>query len=357
MKNTFSKKQITTAIAGFVNDENQHAITLHGSGAIYGLEQKFKALTGQPYALAVSNATMGLWAVFQALGIYDSDVITTPYTWGGSLAGLLLNRNRPLFLDIDKNSLTLNPECIIQHITPRTKAILAVDIYGNPCDGPALREIADAYDLYLIQDCAQSFGAFWENHHSGFWADAAVFSFTFGKDVFAGEGGLIVTRHEDIYEKLIWHTQHPYRQQRDIPHFPQNELAMNLRMHPLAAIWADATFEESINHIEVRRQKYSDIIDFLTKEKLSTTNFPDLNIFKPSFYKFTFEPSISIEGLEKVLNNNGIRCTIKKSPIHKLIYSQKSYQMFASKLDWKKMNVCPIAEEQCQKRIQLSLKE
>src|SRR5262249_3232059 len=159
------------------------------------LEQRFASLTGQPHAVAVANATLGIWAAFRGLKVHDAEVITTPYTWGGSLAGIVHSGNRPVFADVDSQTLTLRPESVVKRITPRTKAILLVDIYGHPSQGPAFREIADAHRLLIVQDCAQSFGAFIGTTHTGSWADAAVFSFGWGKALFAGEGGMVVTPH------------------------------------------------------------------------------------------------------------------------------------------------------------------
>jgi perosamine synthetase len=78
------------------------------------------------------------------------------------------------------------------------------------------------------------------DRHTGYWANAVVFSFTCGKSLFAGEGGMIVTPHREFFHRLVWETQHPLRQLRDVPDLPPNELALNLRINSLAAVWADA---------------------------------------------------------------------------------------------------------------------
>lgn len=198
MMNTIDIQTIQPKISDFVSDPDQWGISLSGTGAVYRLERKLAELVGNPYALSIANATSGLWAVFMALGIHNSDIITTPYTWGGSLSGLMLAGNRPVFVDIDRDTLTLDPEEVARSITPKTKAILAVDIYGYPCKADLLRKIADEYGLLLIQDCAQSFGAYFQDYHTGWYADASVFSLTVGKALFAGEGGMIVTKKSRV---------------------------------------------------------------------------------------------------------------------------------------------------------------
>jgi len=344
MKN--SKDIAQAAIDEYVSSPEQWGIGLSGTGAIYQLEGKFARLVGNPYALSVANATSGLWAAFTALDIHDADVITTPYTWGGSLSGLILAGNRPIFVDIDEKNLTLNPDEVARSVTSRTKAILAVDIYGYPCHGQRLREIADEYGLAIIQDCAQSFGAYIHGHHTGWWADAAVYSLTVGKALFAGEGGMVVTPDEEVFEKLVWHTQHPNRQMRDAPGMPVNELAMNLRIHPLAAIWAEASFEDALAGVVERRETCLQVLDILAKEGLLESELPDEWI-KPSFNRLVFEPRRGSGQVEMFLHENGWMYKVCSPPITELIYHHRSYRQILQACGWGKPNPCPVAESQC----------
>jgi perosamine synthetase len=132
---------------------------LVGSGAVAELEAKLRQHHGMRYALCVSSATSGLLAVALALNLRCAEFITTPYTYGASLAGWLILGNRPVFADIDAQTLTLAPEAVPRCTTPRTKAILAVDIFGNPADMHALRRVADEHGLWYVADAAQSLGA------------------------------------------------------------------------------------------------------------------------------------------------------------------------------------------------------
>ena len=93
--------KVKLAIEEFCLTKDQWSEHLSGAGTVYYLERKFADLVGKPHSIAVANATLGLWAVFEAYNIHDADVITSPYTWGGSIAGLLKAGNKPVFADID----------------------------------------------------------------------------------------------------------------------------------------------------------------------------------------------------------------------------------------------------------------
>lgn len=328
-------------------------MSLCGTGAVYRLESRFASLVGHPHTLAVANATLGLSAVFMAFGIHAADVITTPYTWGGTLAGLILTGNRPVFVDIERETLTLDPKEVARHITRRTKAILAVDIYGYPSNGPALRNIADNHGLVLIQDCAQSFGAYLGDHHTGWWADAAVFSLSWGKALFAGEGGVLVTPHREVFERLIWETQHPHRQLRDVPHLPANELGLNLRMNPLAAIWADALFDDAVVGVERNVKECVEILALLQRQGMSRTKLSCGRSVKPSFHVLTFEPDCEPERVELFLGETDGCYQLSSPPIKEPIYGHTTYHELARKHGWRKINRCPGAEQQCKSRLRL----
>ena len=279
-----------SALGGFLADRRAWSASIQGTDAVFRLEQRFAALTGHRHALAVSNATLGLWSVFRALGLRGSDVMTSPYTWGGTIAGLLATRNQPVFADVDRRTPVLDPVELEQSITRRTEAILAPDIYGHPANGPAFKRIAARHGLVLIQDCAQGFGAYYRGRHTGAFADVAVFSLTFGKALFAGEGGVIVTSDEQLFRRLVSLTQHPARQARDLPFYPISDTGLNLRINPLAAVVADALFERVLGHVAERRLAWVEKLNWLHAQGLSKTTAVPTSEALPSFEVATFEP-------------------------------------------------------------------
>src|SRR5437899_11604790 len=130
-----------------------------GLGNVAVLEKRLKELYEMRYALAVSSASAGLIGVALALDLRNGSFLTTPYTWGGSVAGWMMLGNRPLFADIDPATLTLDPESVRRRLRRGVRAILSVDIYGYPADQQALRRLADDHGFFYVADCAQSFGA------------------------------------------------------------------------------------------------------------------------------------------------------------------------------------------------------
>lgn len=124
--------------------------------------------------------------------------------------------------------------------------MIDVDIHGNPADCGALRRVADEFDLWLVLDGAQSFGATQRGMPTGADADAIVVSFSWGKPLAAGEGGAVMTRDLSQHQRMVWHTQHPLRHARDIGLGVMNEFAINGRIHPAAAVTADTHFEAAL---------------------------------------------------------------------------------------------------------------
>jgi len=267
------------------DDPEQLGMHLSGSGAVAALEAKLCEWSGKSYALCVANATIGLWAIARALDLVGVEFVTTPYTYGASLAGWLVLQNRPIFAGVSPDTLTLDPVAVRRAITPQTRAILAVDILGNPCDSAALRAIASEYGLWYVADGAQSLGALRGGRPASGEADAIVVSFTVGKTICAGEGGAILTDNADLYERLVWWTQHPDRQRRDLGLGLVNEFGLNARIHPLAAVVANATFGAALQRLQGYQDGCFQVIAALNESGLTQPiRFRELGIV-PSFFR------------------------------------------------------------------------
>ncbi len=147
---------------------------LTGLGVVKALEDRLVAHYGMRYAVAMPSATTALLALGLALDVRGSAFIAPPLTYGGSIAAWLALGASPCFADIDGDSLTLAPAYVAESIGRVTRVILAVDLFGHPCDDEALRAVADRSGLWLVVDAAQSFGATRHGRAAGTAADAVV---------------------------------------------------------------------------------------------------------------------------------------------------------------------------------------
>jgi len=167
-------------------------------------ERKVADYVGCKYGVAVNSGTSALHLIVRALGIGEGDeVITTPFSFVASANCLLYERAKPVFVDIDPHTLNINCDLIEAAITSRTRAVLAVDVFGHPADWSRLREIAGKHNLALIEDSCEALGARYRLPDgrwamAGSLAEASAFGFYPNKQITTGEGGMIVTDREDI---------------------------------------------------------------------------------------------------------------------------------------------------------------
>ncbi len=158
---------------------------------------------GCRHCVAVNSGTSALDIAVQALELpKGSEVITTPFTFVATSNAILYNGLKPVFADICSDTFNIDPDDIRRKITKDTKAIIYVDYAGQPCDIEAIREIADEFDLYLIEDACHAIGAEYEGKKVGNFADLTIFSFHPVKHITTGEGGAVVTDDEELHECL-----------------------------------------------------------------------------------------------------------------------------------------------------------
>jgi len=155
------------------------------------------------YCVAVNSGTSALDIAVQALELpKGSEVITTPFTFVATSNAIVYNGLKPVFADICSDTFNIDPEDIRRKITEDTKAIIYVDYAGQPCDIKAIREIADEFDLYPIEDACHAIGAEYEGKKVGNFADLTIFSFHPVKHITTGEGGAVVTDDEVLHDRL-----------------------------------------------------------------------------------------------------------------------------------------------------------
>jgi dTDP-4-amino-4,6-dideoxygalactose transaminase len=299
---------------------------LQGAGAVAELEGKLARHYGMRHAVCVSNATTGLLAIALALDLEDCEFVCSPYTYGASVGTWLLRDNQPRFADIDPQTLTLDLESARRAITPKTRAILSTDIYGHPSDSRSLRALADEFGLWFVADAAQSFGASREGLPASSCADALVVSFTAGKVLFAGEGGAILTNDSDLFEKVVWFTQHPYRQKRELGLHLWNEFGLNARIHPVAAVWANAAFDETLAALRTHQGRCFQVIRALNSIGLTDPIRFEEEGISPSFSRFTaaWRSHPRPSDLQAELARRGCSLSVEPAPVS-LLYKQAAF--------------------------------
>ncbi len=162
-------------------------------------EEALAKIAGTKYAIALNSGTSALHLIIKALGIGEGDeAITTPFSFIASSNAILFERAKPVFVDIRKDTYNINPDLIEGAITKRTKAILAVDVFGQPADWSRLEEIAKKYNLFLIEDSCEAIGATYKGRPAGSFGNAATFAFYPNKQITTGEGGAVLTDDEHV---------------------------------------------------------------------------------------------------------------------------------------------------------------
>jgi dTDP-4-amino-4,6-dideoxygalactose transaminase len=171
---------------------------------VAGFEREFAAYCGASHGIGVNSGTSALHLAFLAAGIGPGDeVITIPHTFVATVAAIRYTGARPVFVDVDPVSFTMDPTQVEAAITPRTRAIAPVHLYGHPADMDPILDIARRHKLVVVEDAAQAHGARYKGKPVGSMGDLACFSFYPGKNLGAyGEGGMVVTSNEE-YARTI----------------------------------------------------------------------------------------------------------------------------------------------------------
>ncbi len=193
-------------------------------------EERFAQLCGVKQAIATSSGTTALHIALLASGIGPGDeVITTPFTFIASTNSILFCGARPVFVDIDEETFNINPALIEKAITPRTKAILPVHLYGYLCDMDALQAIASRHGLKIIEDACQAAGAAYRGKAAGSFG-VGCFSLYATKNITSGEGGMVVTDDDALAEKCRLLRNHGMQRR-----YYYDQLGYNFRMSDLHA--------------------------------------------------------------------------------------------------------------------------
>jgi dTDP-4-amino-4,6-dideoxygalactose transaminase len=240
------KAEIDAAIQGVL--ASPHYIL---GPAVEHFEAAFARFIGVAHGIGVNSGTDALHLALAGLGIGQNDeVITVSHTSVATVAAIEMSGAKPVLVDVELPWFTVDPEAAASAIGPRTRAIIAVHLYGQPADLTALKSLCARHGLALIEDCAQSHGAIWEGRPAGSFGAAACFSFYPTKNLGAvGDGGMVLTNDGVLAEKIRQLRQYGWQQ-------PQMSVTpgWNSRLGPLQAAILDVKLKHLPEYIALRRQ-------------------------------------------------------------------------------------------------------
>jgi perosamine synthetase len=215
-------------------------------------EDAFAKFVGTKYALTVSNGTVALHLSLVSLGIKEDDEVIVPdLTFIATANAVKYTGATPVFTDIDKDTWCISPEDIRKKITSKTKAIIPVHLYGHPADMDPILKIAKEYNLYVIEDCAEAHGAEYKGKKVGSFGHCGVFSFYGNKIITTGEGGMITTNDEKLYEIAKYLRDHAMSKEKRYWH---TEIGYNYRMTNVQAALGLAQLERINEIIQKKRE-------------------------------------------------------------------------------------------------------
>jgi perosamine synthetase len=189
----------TGVLSRFIGAESPD---FNGGESVRAFERQWEDYFNVKHAISVNSWTSGLIAAVGAIGIEPGDeIIVSPWTMSATATAILHWNAIPIFADIEATSFCLDPQSIERNITPKTKAIMVVDIFGQSADMDAIMKIARSHGLKVISDTAQAPGATYNNKYAGTLADIGGFSLNYHKHIHTGEGGVIVTDNDELAEK------------------------------------------------------------------------------------------------------------------------------------------------------------
>ncbi|WP_237214357.1 DegT/DnrJ/EryC1/StrS family aminotransferase [Falsiroseomonas oryziterrae] len=166
-------------------------------------EAAFASVVGTPHVTAVCNGTVALHLALHALGLRPGDEVIVPsFTYIASVNTIVQAGGVPVFAEVAADDWLLDPEVISARITPRTRAVMPVHLYGAVCDMDRISAMARDRGLAVVEDCAEALGSSWRGRHVGSWSDVATFSFFGNKTVTTGEGGMVLARDAEILRRL-----------------------------------------------------------------------------------------------------------------------------------------------------------
>ena len=255
-KISINKPSITELEISYVNDAIANGWGSACYDYIYRFQDSFAKYEASNFALATSSCTGAIHLALMALGVQAGDEVIVPdVTWIASVEPILYIGAKPVFVDVLPDTWCIDPQKIKENITPKTKAILIVHLYGNVCEMDEIMQIAKEHNLPVLEDAAEGLGSEYKGKKCGSIGDIGVFSFHGTKTISTGEGGILVTDKPEISERVKILNDHG-RNPKDNKTFWMREYGYKYKMSNLQAAMGCAQIERADELIEGKRRVF-----------------------------------------------------------------------------------------------------
>jgi perosamine synthetase len=284
---------------------------------IIDFEREFAKVCGTKYGVATTSGTTALHLALVTMGLGPGDEVIVPtFTMIASANTVCHTGATPVLVDSEMETWNMDVSKIEEKITENTKAIMPVHTYGHPCDMDAVMALADKYELFVLEDAAEAHGAFYKGKRVGSIGDAACFSFYANKIITTGEGGMITTNNEELYQKAANIRDHAFSNDR---HFWHKYLAFNFRMTNMQAAIGLAQVERFDELVQSRIEN-AKIYSSLLKDVPGIVTPPSTEGIKNVFWMYSIlvedEFGIPRDELRARLAKLGIETRTFFIPIH-----------------------------------------
>ncbi len=301
-------------------------------------EEAFADVVGAPYAAAVSSGTAGLHLLCIAAGVGPGDeVVTSPYSFVASANCAIYEGATPVFADIDPRTMNLSPAAVEAAITSRTRAVVAVDIYGYPCELEEFRSVCEARGVTLIQDSCEALGASYKGAPVGSHGSSAVFAFYPNKQITTGEGGMITTHSESEW-RLVRSLRNQGRADSG-GWLEHARLGFNYRLDDIGAALGLGQLEKLAAILEGRSRvaaRYAELLADVPGLELPCEDDSD-HVRSWFVYVVTLPARADREAVIASLAERGVQTARYLPCIHLQPYMQERFGY--------RVGLCPVAEE------------
>jgi perosamine synthetase len=301
-------------------------------------ELMFAERVGAPYAAAVSSGTAGLHLLCHIAGLREGDeVITSPISFVATANCFIFEGATPVFADVDPDTLNLDPAAVEGSITERTKAVVAVDMFGYPCELDELRALAERQGLTLIDDSCEALGAEYKGRPVGSHGPSAVFGFYPNKQITTGEGGIVTTHSEEAWEllKSLRNQGRSY----DNRWFHHVRLGFNYRFTDLQAAVGIAQLEKLDRILELRAQAAARYAELLEDVDGAEPPLADDEDHRRSWFVYVLKLARGIDrdAVLARLGAEGVEAGVYVPCVHLQPYMRERYGFSEG--------LCPVAED------------